>query len=97
MLQSCSYRFLQVTVSEDEDPEGVFKRFRNSCNLAGMVYEVRTPESSPVMVYPSLGTEYYPPTAEGTVFIIVATPLQTSFLCVISRSELNAGSAKTTL
>lgn len=31
---------LQIECDEDEDPEGVFKRFRNSCNQAGMVYEV---------------------------------------------------------
>lgn len=33
---------MQIEVSEDEDPEGVYKRFRNSCNLSGMVYEART-------------------------------------------------------
>ena len=40
-LVKLSYvHFLQIECDEDEDPEGVFKRFRNSCNQAGMVYEV---------------------------------------------------------
>lgn len=32
---------VEIEVAEDEDPEGVYKRFRNSCNLSGMVYEAR--------------------------------------------------------
>ena len=31
---------LQVEVEEDEDPEGMYKKFRNSCNLSGVTYEV---------------------------------------------------------
>lgn len=38
---------IQVSVNDDEDIEGVYKRFRNSCNLAGMVYEVRAVYSIP--------------------------------------------------
>lgn len=32
---------IEVTSADGEDSEGVFKRFRNTCNLAGMVYEAR--------------------------------------------------------
>jgi ribosomal protein S21 len=32
---------VEVACGEGEDVEGVFKRFRNTCNLSGMVYEAR--------------------------------------------------------
>lgn len=83
---------IQVSVNDDEDIEGVYKRFRNSCNLAGMVYEVRTVYSIPSSwICPlSLAEKIFPPCNTCTAFtmdLLICYPLRLAPLKIAGQEK----------